>query len=1038
MGNMKKFDLLAATAVALVSVAAASVPAYAQSTPQADDSADDSGEIIVTAQRQAQTLQEVPIAVSAFSAEALEKQQIENASDLQLTLPNVTFTKGNFTGSSFTIRGIGDLCVGTACDSATGIHLNGSPLLGTRLFETEYFDLERIEVLRGPQGTLFGRNATSGVVNFVTAKPDASGFKASGEAEYGNYNSIKVKGMVNVPLGDTLAVRAAGFYLKRDGYTTNLFTGNDIDDREMYAVRGSLAWEPTDSTRIELLGYYFREKDSRARIQKQLCQRDPTGVLGCLNNRRDFAAANTNATFTGVLSSREFLAANGIPAAFGLGSLYGPDGNALTVNPANVRQVSTDFDPEYFTSEQQYQARLEQEFGSLKVQLTGLYQKSQVFSRQDYLLNVADRTVSAPALQTLAAAAAGLAPPLPAAFFQPLAAAIIPDGPTGRLCTSDTDSPDTGAFGGNRVCANSPLDLDRSSTSGRNWSVEGIVSSDFDGPFNFLLGGIYVDGKARDTDYYVNSFAIDYVTGLLGTFNALGRQGLAAIPGATPPPPGYLGTSYFRNNTPSFTLKSYGIFGEAYWDISDRMKLTLGGRYNNDKKALSARSTLANFLTPFNATSVFSSPFRYGYAVTGAPAASRLAPFDADPSTPCAITSTTASGILTAANVSGCEDFQVRNVKYDEITGRAVLDYKITDDNLLYVSFSRGYKSGGINPPLQPVFAVPTTFDPEIVNAFEIGSKNVFANGKLVLNATAFYYKYKSLQLSRIVARTSVNDNVDADIYGLELESIIRPSRELAINMGFSYLHTKVSEDKLLGNPRDPSGGRSDAVIIKDITNGSNCAVASASGSVAGINGFVNQVNALINSGAVTGNAGAGLQPTAPFPSDSGVSANGAFSICAALNALAPTVGVAFGGVQIAEVVGGVNQYTFNAGIPVNIRGNKLPQAPNYKFSIGAQYTAELSNGMSIVPRIDLTYTGDSYGNIFNGRVNKINGYAQSNAQLQVNGRDERWFVRGFIQNIFNNNATTGLYVTDQSSGLFTNIFTLEPRRYGIAAGFKF
>jgi hypothetical protein len=70
--------------------------------------------------------------------------------------------------------------------------------------------------------------------------------------------------------------------------------------------------------------------------------------------------------------------------------------------------------------------------------------------------------------------------------------------------------------------------------------------------------------------------------------------------------------------------------------------------------------------------------------------------------------------------------------------------------------------------------------------------------------------------------------------------------------------------------------------------------------------------------------------------------------------------------------------------------------------------------------------------------VNKINGYAQSNAQLQVNGRDERWFVRGFIQNIFNNNATTGLYVTDQSSGLFTNIFTLEPRRYGIAAGFKF
>src|SRR5688500_19267502 len=117
-------------------------------------------DIIVTAQRRAESLQNVPIAVSAFSGEALERQQIENASDLQQSLPNVTYTKTNFTSSSFTIRGIGDLCTGFSCDSATGIHVNDMPLTSTRLFETEYFDLERIEVLRGPQGTLYGRNAT--------------------------------------------------------------------------------------------------------------------------------------------------------------------------------------------------------------------------------------------------------------------------------------------------------------------------------------------------------------------------------------------------------------------------------------------------------------------------------------------------------------------------------------------------------------------------------------------------------------------------------------------------------------------------------------------------------------------------------------------------------------------------------------------------------------------------------------------------------------------------------------------------------------
>ena len=141
---MRKSVLLAATALTVTAT-----PAFAQDNDGASENV-----IIVTAQRQAESLQEVPIAVSAFDSEALEAQQIENASDLQLTLPNVQFSKSNFTASSFTIRGIGDLCVGVSCDSATAIHLNDSPLFGTRLFETEYFDLERIEVLRGPQGTL--------------------------------------------------------------------------------------------------------------------------------------------------------------------------------------------------------------------------------------------------------------------------------------------------------------------------------------------------------------------------------------------------------------------------------------------------------------------------------------------------------------------------------------------------------------------------------------------------------------------------------------------------------------------------------------------------------------------------------------------------------------------------------------------------------------------------------------------------------------------------------------------------------------------
>src|SRR5690554_570101 len=544
---MRKSLLLAATAITAVAT-----PALAQ------DRLDDNI-IIVTAQRQAQSLQEVPIAVSAFDSAALDSQQIENSSDLQLTLPNITFTKTNFTSSSFTIRGIGDLCVGTSCDQATAIHLNDQPLFSTRLFETEFFDLERVEVLRGPQGTLFGRNATAGVVNVVTAKPRIGEFQASGDAEYGNYDAIKVKGMVNIPIGENLALRGAGVYVKRDGYTTNLNGGPDLDDRELYSVRGSLRFEPTPDTTIDLYASYFREDDNRMRTQKQYCQRDPTGILGCLNNTRNAESFNANSTFTAALSSQEFLAIRGIPAAFALGSLYGPDQYAGIDVPSDPRTVNTAFTPEYFASELTFQGKIEHNFGPISAQLSGTYQKVKLDSRQDYNNNIGSRDGYVTALNTLAATAAG---PL-ADYFAPLTNAIIPDGPDGVLCTSDTDTSGVGSFGGNSICATTPLQFDRSNQYNSSWSAEAIISSDLDGPFNFLLGGIYADYHLTENSYYVNAFAIDYVAGLLGSFTSLGG-GL---------PPSFLGTPYFRNHTADLTVKSYGLFGEVYFDISDSLKL---------------------------------------------------------------------------------------------------------------------------------------------------------------------------------------------------------------------------------------------------------------------------------------------------------------------------------------------------------------------------------------------------------------------------------------------------------------------------------
>ncbi|MCA1749628.1 MAG: TonB-dependent receptor, partial [Sphingomonadales bacterium] len=448
---------------------------------------------------------------------------------------------------------------------------------------------------------------------------------------------------------------------------------------------------------------------------------------------------------------------------------------------------------------------------------------------------------------------------------------------------------------------------------------------------------------------------------------------------------------YFRNNTQDYGLESYGVFGELYWDITDTLQFTGGLRYNIDEKSVRARSTLASFLTPYGTTGdAFNSPF--------------VGTYDADPGTP------------------GNQLVQERSANFSEITGRAVLDWQFAPDNSIYFSYSRGYKSGGINPPLQPLFAVPEIFDAETIDSFELGSRNQFWNGALTLNATAFYYKYSGLQLSRIVARTSVNDNVDADIWGLELEAVLAPDDHWLINFGASYLNTEVSEDRFLVNQRDPSGGDPNSVIIKDITAAFNCAV--TSGSLANTAAFVTAVN-----------GGLGLQGPATFPADSGLGTSlGAFSICNVLAAQAQPLSAFFPGIQVfAGQAPGIDQ-----GIPVNIRGNELPQAPDFKVSAGVQYTFEFDSGMTIVPRVDAAYIGQSYGNIFNGDVNRIDGYWQVNAQLQLAGADNRWYVRAFVQNLFNDDAVTGLYLTDQSSGLYTNIFTLEPRRYGLAAGFRF
>ncbi len=140
-------------------------------------------------------------------------------------------------------------------------------------------------------------------------------------------------------------------------------------------------------------------------------------------------------------------------------------------------------------------------------------------------------------------------------------------------------------------------------------------------------------------------------------------------------------------------------------------------------------------------------------------------------------------------------------MEYKELTGRAVLNWNLRnrlggDESNFYASFSRGYKAGGLNPPCSAapgIFCTNPTFEPEFINAFEMGLKNVFGEGKFLLNATAFYYDYKGYQVSKIVNRNSTNENIDAKIMGLEFESVWQPIDGLRFNANIGLLDSEIT-----------------------------------------------------------------------------------------------------------------------------------------------------------------------------------------------------------------------------------------------------
>jgi len=1021
--------LLASASACVVIGAAGSAAAQSDTTVES---------LIVTAQKKEEAIQDVPIAISAFSEETLEAQKIEGGFDLLKAIPNVSFSKNNFTSYNFSIRGVGTKAVSATTDPGVSVSFNNTGLIQNRLFEQEYIDVERVEVLRGPQGTLYGRNATSGVINVISAKPRYDAFDAWVKGEVGNYDTRRLSGMVNLPLvDDVLAVRLAGALTRREGYDYNSVTRHPVNGRDLWTGRLTIGFEPNDRFRSNFIWERFQEDDDRLRTGKQLCHRDPgpqmigtTPVVGDPNN--PFIAQLNPALFSqgclpGSLYDKEaFGTPNGLalPFVFGilaLGSDCGPGCGAAMplgvdamgrtqtllqlqdpyggmMQSRDLRTIASFRDPRYQAKADLFELSFDLDLtDGLTFTSQTVYDKDQVYSFQDF-----NRFNTVPVFTDTS-----LLTPTNSGFGQFDWSALAPGG---VFC-----DPQLG-------CSNTLAGFDISKASAKQFSQEFRLQSDFDGPVNFSLGANYTRFDVL-VDYYIMFNLISAAAYML-PFNAPDNGTLdfsmcsfptvygffqpgtpvptdsatSSCPYIDPNPVESIngeGHNYFRSKNP-YHLKSWAGFGELYWQIDPTLKLTAGLRYTRDDKRF-----------------------------TPVPSQLLLAP-----------------SIVAGGTVSrGYPELAPIKQSWGEWTGRFGLDWQPdlswTDKTLLYAFYSRGYKGGGANPPtpgfatladlqsmLSPAdyaiyaqFPLPVlqltaneyapTFKPEFVNSFEIGMKNTLMDGAMTLNLTGFYYDYKDYQVSQIRDRTAVNENFDARVWGLEFETMISPTPDLQIVANVGYLNTRIADGETSIDIMNRTQGDPNYVLAKSwIQLPSNCVIPRpVAESYLQTHPYVDAYWQIC--GGLGGLLGAPF--LFPPPTD-------------------PATGQPYDVNNYPELNGG-------AGLLADLGGNELPNAPHFTANIGAQYGMDLFDGAwRATFRGDAYWQSQSWHRVYNfAPYDKLHGWYNLNLSVRLERPADQLTVEFYVKNVLDDSPITDAFLNSDDTALTTNVFVLDPRLIGLS-----
>ncbi len=712
--NVFKLTILASASV----ISLSSMPAFAQ-----DAEAEDDGgltEIVVTAQKREQNLQDVPAAVSAFSAEAMAQRGVTETSDLMGSLPNLQVTSAyGDTQPNFSLRGISvanEFSASTA--SPVGVYVDEVYQSFRASHGQQLYDLERVEVLRGPQGTLYGRNTTGGAINFITKRPDLEGTSGYVTLGYSRFDTIKAEGALELTLAeDKVGLRAAFTKTKGDGYTFNPTLNQDFANSDSYAGRLTFRIKPSETLDITIKGYFAKNAprqdipygigylagQTNAGGYSRFAPRPELG--GRTLRRNEIQADSAGEYFTASRGASLNITAE-LSDALTLTSITGYDEGDYRLSPFDCDGSPIDIcSIRYNSQSKNFNQDLRLSYDSDRLKLIGgLYYGKDTIDTQ----NEPDFF--------------GFLRPLLSGFGVPGGFNNIPIGVGNSLRTVP-------AFAVNASLT--------------------PTSPGFCAPIVINPGGFF---DARS----LAAFQYDVAT--TNSAGGTAAQGACAAAGAAPFGP-ILAEQEFTLSRPSTA-----VYGEAAYEVTDALTLTVGLRYTWDKvKYSNARSLL------------------YDLAGTGVIASLVPYSFPYNPALP-RVNQKRSTG---------------------EFTGRVVADYKFTDDILGYASYSRGYRAGTFNGLAYQDTSQVYFLEPEKVNAYEVGLKTRFADDRVQLNTAGFYYDYSNQQIAQIIGATSFLRAANGRVFGMEAELAVQVADPLRIDASFGYLDTKYKGNSI--DPTDPS-----------------------------------------------------------------------------------------------------------------------------------------------------------------------------------------------------------------------------------------